>query len=127
MINAACREGSTLLTLAKLFKQQKFPTFLSNSSCQEIRNLYENYVIHDIQVMRSISAKASSRGTITEVLIKNELINDGETEEEEEKEEIKIENNSTNSNTQNNSMSNKCKSKTKNLNGFCHNHQPKKD
>lgn len=101
------------IELAKLFKQQKFPTFLSNSSCQEIRNLYENYVIHDIQVMRSISAKASSRGTITEVLIKNELINDGETEEEEEKEEIKIENNSTNSNTQNNSMSNKCKSKTK--------------
>ena len=119
------------IELAKLFKQQKFPTFLSNSSCQEIRNLYENYVIHDIQVMRSISAKASSRGTITEVLIKNELINDGETEEE-EKEEIKIENNSTNSNTQNNSMSNKCKSKTKKNkpcknnakeNGYCHQHK----
>ena len=25
------------------------------------------------------------------------------------------------------SYGNKCKSKTKNLNGFCHNHQPSKD
>lgn len=68
------------IELSELFKQQKFPTFLSNSDCEKLRKLYEGYVIYDISVMRSISAKASSRGTIIEVFIKNELINDEETE-----------------------------------------------
>ena len=121
------------IELSKLFKQQKFPTFLSNSDCAEIRELYGDYIIFDISVMRSISAKASSRGTINEVLIKNELINDEETEEE-EKEEIKIENNKSDQNTKKFTDMGKCKGKYRSgencrnpakENGFCGVHKNK--
>ena len=122
--------------LSEIFKKQKYTTFLSNSDCTEIRELYGDYIIFDISVMRSISAKASSRGTINEVLIKNELINDEETEEE-EKEEIKIENNESDQNTKITDMR-KCKGKYKSNgkncknpakeNGFCgvHKNQARK-
>ena len=123
--------------LSEIFKKQKYTTFLSNSDCTEIRELYGDYIIFDISVMRSISAKASSRGTINEVLIKNELINDEETEEE-EKEEIKIENNESDQNTKITDMR-KCKGKYKSNgkncknpakeNGFCgvHKNQAEKE
>lgn len=44
---------------------------LSNSDCNETRDLYRNYWIKEITTRRSISAKKENRGEIKELLIKN--------------------------------------------------------
>ncbi len=42
---------------------------LSNSDCEEIRNLYEDYTITTVHAKRSINSNASKRGEVNEVLI----------------------------------------------------------
>ena len=62
--------------LFKIYSNQKFSIFLSNSNCDEINVLYKEYDIFLIDVLRSISAKKSSRGVKQELLIykkKNEV------------------------------------------------------
>lgn len=44
---------------------------LSNSDCERTRNLYQEFDIITVDVNRTMSAKNSSRGKITEVIVKN--------------------------------------------------------
>jgi DNA adenine methylase len=44
---------------------------LSNSDCPFVRELYQDFQVHTIHSSRSINAKASTRGKITEVLVTN--------------------------------------------------------
>jgi DNA adenine methylase len=44
---------------------------LSNSDCQEIRELYAGFHIETIQATRAINCKSERRGTVTELLILN--------------------------------------------------------
>ena len=44
---------------------------LSNSNCEFIRDLYKDYEIEMVDAKRAINCKASKRGTIKEVLVKN--------------------------------------------------------
>lgn len=44
---------------------------LSNSDCVETRKLYEMFHIETVVVNRSVAAKNSSRGNLTEILVKN--------------------------------------------------------
>ena len=55
--------------LSKIYSNQKYSTYLSNSNCDEIKELYKDYKILTIDVLRSISAKKSSRGIKQELLI----------------------------------------------------------
>lgn len=43
----------------------------SNSDCETTRELYASFNIDVVEVKRSISAKSSSRGTVTELIIRN--------------------------------------------------------
>ena len=44
---------------------------LSNSDTPEVRRLYEGYDLSPIIAPRAISAKASTRGEVTELLVRN--------------------------------------------------------
>ncbi|NJK62980.1 MAG: DNA adenine methylase [Synechococcaceae cyanobacterium SM2_3_1] len=45
------------------------PVMLSNSDCQWIRTLYQDFPVHTITAARAINSKAQRRGKITEVLV----------------------------------------------------------
>ncbi len=45
------------------------PVMLSNSDCEWIRTLYQDFSIHTITAARAINSKAQGRGKITEVLV----------------------------------------------------------
>lgn len=45
------------------------PVMLSNSDCEWIRALYQDFSIHTITAARAINSKAQGRGRITEVLV----------------------------------------------------------
>lgn len=50
-------------------KEKEISFLLSNSDCDEIRELYKDYDIRTVQAKRSINSNASKRGEISEVLI----------------------------------------------------------
>lgn len=59
------RLRDTFADLAELGVQ----VMLSNSDCEFVRDLYQDFRIHSIAASRSINSKASKRGKITEVLV----------------------------------------------------------
>jgi DNA adenine methylase len=44
---------------------------LSNSSADEVRELYKDFFLHEVQASRSINCKAQGRGKITELIVTN--------------------------------------------------------
>lgn len=44
---------------------------MSNSSCDEIRDLYKNYKVMELSAKRNINSSGDKRGNVTELLIKN--------------------------------------------------------
>ena len=57
--------------LCELFKQQHFPIYQSNSFCDDIKEMYNDYEIIDLKSMRSIAANKDARKKTKEVLIIN--------------------------------------------------------
>ena len=49
--------------------KDKMCIYISNSNCKEVVELYKEYFLQEIEVMRSISSKKTSRGKISELLI----------------------------------------------------------
>ena len=50
-------------------RDKQIPFLLSNSDCQEIRELYKEYIIKTVKAKRTINSNADKRGEINEVLI----------------------------------------------------------
>lgn len=50
-------------------KEKGIPFLMSNSDCDEIRDLYEGYDIRTVQAKRYINSDANKRGEVSEVLI----------------------------------------------------------
>jgi DNA adenine methylase len=57
--------------LADLVKNSKCKVILSNSCCDKTKNLYKGLNIHEVNVIRKISSKKETRGTIKEIIVKN--------------------------------------------------------
>lgn len=57
--------------LFETFEKINYPAYLSNSHCDDILEIYQNYTIYELDVFRSISSKKSTRGIVKELLIYN--------------------------------------------------------
>jgi len=64
-------EQKRLKVVCDKLDQKGVKFLLSNSSTDFIRELYKSYSIHFIKAKRAVNSKASGRGEIEEVLVKN--------------------------------------------------------
>lgn len=60
-----------LRNCCRLLNDRGVKFLLSNSDCEFVRELYREFDITSIDVKRNVAAKKSSRGTVSEVLVKN--------------------------------------------------------
>jgi DNA adenine methylase len=60
-----------LAKFCKTIDKAKATFMLSHSDHPTIRKLYQNFHIEEIKARRSVSAKAESRGYVTELIIRN--------------------------------------------------------
>lgn len=68
MSNFTFKDQERLVELAKLIKKSGHHVFLSNSFCDATLELYKDFTVEEIEVRRNISAKASSRGIVKEIV-----------------------------------------------------------
>lgn len=68
MSNFTFKDQERLVDLAKSIKAEGHHVFLSNSYCNTTLNLYKDFTVEEIEVRRNISAKASSRGIVKEIV-----------------------------------------------------------
>lgn len=64
-------EQERLKQVSDRLNEKGIKFLLSNSSTDFIKDLYSDYIIHTIEATRSVNSKASGRGKIAEVLVKN--------------------------------------------------------
>ena len=68
MSNFTFKDQERLVDLAKLIKAKGHFVYLSNSYCDATLELYKDFTVEEIEVRRNISAKASSRGIVKEIV-----------------------------------------------------------
>jgi DNA adenine methylase len=68
MSNFTFKDQERLVELAKLIKNSGHYVVLSNSFCDTTLELYKDFTVKEIEVRRNISAKASSRGIVKEIV-----------------------------------------------------------
>lgn len=64
-------EQTRLLNVCKDLDKKNVKFILSNSDCEASRELYKDFKIETVSTQRLIAGKASARGKITEILVKN--------------------------------------------------------
>lgn len=62
-------EQVKLRNVFKLLSERGVKVMLSNSDCAFVRELYSDFIVHEILAARAINSKAEKRGKITELLI----------------------------------------------------------
>lgn len=65
------KEQIELKKQCDLLNKRGIKFLLSNSSCEFIENLYQDYIVEKVSAKRAINVKPDKRGAIDEVLIRN--------------------------------------------------------